>query len=149
VRRQATNGGKRGIVVSARIPSYLYGTASCYRGDYPEFLSALRTWAQNGWVDRVMVCTCDLRKLSLKRYMEALVGTRTALWGDLYQGTWSEPSGSPGKDFAIARKWVKEGMNGGVFYYMRARPTEWEHVNWQMRLIDFPGVKAALWDRFE
>ncbi len=46
-------------------------------------------------------------------------------------------------DLAVARGLVKQGLNGGFFYYMRGRPIEWESINWQMRLIDSPDVVVA------
>ena len=44
------------------------------------------------------------------------------------------------RDLAIAKGWVDQGLSGGFFYYMRARPIEWEQINWQLRLIDMPGI---------
>jgi len=39
-----------------------------------------------------------------------------------------------------ARKWVREGLSGGFFIYTFDRPTEYERINWMLRLIDEPGV---------
>ena len=45
---------------------------------------------------------------------------------------------NPRKDAAIASELVAKGVDGGFYYYMRARPIEWESINWQLRLIDLP-----------
>ena len=103
----------------------------------PTFLAAVRGWAKAGLIDRVMV---NLHKrlapdTPLGHYLDAIQGTKTRLWGDLYWGTWNR-GGGPEKDLAIARGWVEQGLDGGFFYYMRARPTDFEDVNWRLRAID-------------
>jgi len=89
----------------------------------------------------VMVC-CPLpenfAELSLDRYRAAIAGTRVELWGDLYGG-----GGRPRCLFLdAARRWVNEGLDGGFFFYTVCRPTEFEQINWMLRLIDFPEVSV-------
>ena len=104
----------------------------------PVFIAALREWARLGLVDRIMVNGYKRisPETSYTHYVAALDGAKTTLWADMYWGTWPKGAG-PAKDHAIARAWVEQGLNGGFFYYMRARPIEWERINWQLRLIDF------------
>ena len=128
------------ITVATRIPSYLYDFG-IYSGDFPEFVAALETWAANGWIDRVMAChygTVEYaNQLELDRYAEAIEGTDVELWGDLY-GIFG---GTAQSDWlAAAREWVTQGLDGGFFFYTTDRPTEFEQINWQLRLVDFPGL---------
>ena len=121
------------IVVSARIPSYLYHHWPRYTGDFPEFLSALQTWAQNDWIDRAMVCCMmpdRLPELSLERYLDALSGTDVELWGDLY----ATPAGAPVSSLVdLAEDWCRQGLNGGLFIYDAGRPIECDDINWRLR----------------
>ena len=114
----------------------------------PVFVAALKAWAKAGYVDRIMAN--GYKKVSpttdLRHYVKAIAGTKTKLWGDLYWGTW-HAGGSPTRDFTVACGWVAQGLNGGFSYYMRARPIEWEQINWQLRLIDFPDVRVSPPDR--
>ena len=41
-----------------------------------------------------------------------------------------------------ARTWAKQGLDGGFFFYTVSRATEFERINWMLRLIDFPEVKV-------
>jgi len=140
---------KRGhrVLIAVRIPSYRYHqkNSSVYRGDYPEFVAALKTWARNGWIDRVMACGMGhvghLAGISLERYRAAVKGTSVKLWGDLYGGgAFANTPRSAWLD--IARKWVSGGLDGGFFFYTIDRPTEFEQINWQLRLIDFPDLEV-------
>ena len=134
----------RRILIAARIPSYQYATDAkwaqkIYGGDHPWFTAGLKTWARNGWIDRVMVC-CPIperfHKLSLERYKAAISGSDVKLWGDLYGG-----NGRPRSLFLnAARTWTRAGVDGGFFFYTVCRPTEFEQINWTLRLIDFPDV---------
>jgi hypothetical protein len=138
------------VLVAARIPSYLYGRSRVFGGEYGEFVEALRVWAAQGWVDRVMACAggylAETRELSVGRYREAVAGTRTQLWGDLYGG--GAFLGTSRSDWLeLARKWVREGLDGGWFFYTPDRPTEFEQLNWQLRLVDAPGVSVDPGDR--
>jgi hypothetical protein len=94
-------------------------------------------------VDRASVCLVNGKDRvaeapSLAHYVEAVRGTATALWLDMYQGTWYLPVGGPQHDLALARQHAANGVAGGVFYYMEGRFAEWSDINWQMRLLDFP-----------
>ena len=87
-----------------------------------------------------MVEPKDIREpMVLAPYVSALADTDARLWGDLYWGTWYY-RGSSADDLAKARDWVRQGLDGGFSYYMRARPIEWERIDWQLKLIDRPGV---------
>lgn len=135
------------VAVSVRIPSYLYHHWDRYTGDFPEFLSALRVWAQNGWIDRAMVCSMlvdRLPELSLERYVEALSGTDVTLWGDLYATPPDAPARRP---IDIASGWCRQGLNGGFFIYDAGRPIEFDDVNWRLRAID--SLDGASRDRSE
>ena len=143
-RREAEKKWQHPIIIATRIPSYRYATnadwaQAIYGGEHHWFTAALKTWAQNGWIDRVMVCCPvpeNLAELSLDRYREAVGGTDVELWGDLYG-----VSGRPRRFFLdTARGWVKQGLDGGFFFYTVCRPTELEQINWMLRLIDFPEV---------
>jgi len=60
------------------------------------------------------------------------------LWGDLYGG-----DGRPRSLFLeAARRWTQAGVDGGFFFYTVCRPTEFEQINWMLRLIDVPDVKV-------
>ena len=131
----------------------------------PVMLSALAVWAKEGLLDRVMVNYDPVRpkinpnELPLGHYVDAVRGTKTRLWGDLYTGVrchwrgncrwWpSDIEGQgPNADVELARRWVEQGLDGGFFYYIRYRPTPFETMNWKLRLIDFPEVLAEK-DRF-
>ncbi len=130
--------------IAVRIPSYYYGSErsseATYGGEYAQFVSALEVWAESGWIDRVMPCSMsqeDRPKLSMERYAAAVAGTDVRLWGDLYRQGFDTPRSH---HLAIARKWVGEGLDGGFFFYAHHRPTEYERINWMLRLIDFPDV---------
>ncbi|MEN8227017.1 MAG: hypothetical protein ABFS38_02600 [Bacteroidota bacterium] len=129
------------VVISARID---YDEPPADGTPEPLFLAALRSWAKAGLVDRIMVNVYDKisPSLNLSHYLRAIEGTQTQFWGDLYQGTWYQP-GSPAEDFRIALAWAEQGIDGGFFYYQRCRPTEWEHINWRMRLVDFPELQVG------
>ena len=137
---------KRGrpLRIGVRIPSHLYHTWEQYAGDFPEFVSALGIWARSGWIDHAMVCSMlvpRLRELSLERYKEAIEGTGVKLWGDLY--------GMPGDLpcsylLDVARKWCKEGVDGGFFLYDSGRPVDFGQINWKLRLVDMPECWDAL-----
>ncbi|MBN1346718.1 MAG: hypothetical protein JXQ73_28770 [Phycisphaerae bacterium] len=152
VRRAAET--KRGhcILIATRIPSYRYHerNGADYRGDFPEFVSALSMWSRSGWINRVMACSMGragyLKGLSLTRYKAAIAGTNAKLWGDLYGGgAFARTRRSIWLD--VARKWVAEGLDGGFFFYAEDRPTEFEQIAWQLRLIDFPDVSVEPADR--
>jgi uncharacterized lipoprotein YddW (UPF0748 family) len=129
------------VLISARID---YDAPNEKGEPEPVSLVALRHWAKAGLVDRIMINVYD--KLSpsidLSRYVKAIEGTNTQFFGDLYQGTWFE-KGSPAKDFRIARSWIKQGVNGGFFYYQRCRLIEWEQINWRLRLVDYPELQIG------
>ncbi len=151
-RRAAEKKWGHRVLIAARIPSYRYHqkNASVYRGDYPEFVAALTTWARGGWIDRVMACSMGyvdhVGGLSLDRYKRAIAGTNVKLWGDLYGGgAFVRTPRSAWLD--VARKWVSQGLDGGLFFYTIDRPTEFEQINWQLRLIDFPDVTVGPGDR--
>ena len=143
---EATRG--RPVTIATRIPSYLYATDAAwsqnsYGGEHPWFTAALKTWAANGWIDRVMVC-CPLpgnqKKLSLARYKAAISGSAVRFWGDLYV---------PGKRSAeeiveTARRWVKQGVDGGFFFYTVSRPEHLPHIDWRLRLVDHPEATATV-----
>jgi len=145
-RRTVERDKGRRIVIAARIPSYQYATDAkwaqeIYGGDHPWFTAALKTWARNGWIDRVMAC-CPIpekfHELSLERYKAAILGSDVKLWGDLYGG-----DGRPRSLFLeAARRWTQAGVDGGFFFYTVCRPTEFEQINWMLRLIDVPDVKV-------
>ena len=124
------------VAISVRIPSYIYHHWDRYTGDFPEFLAALRTWAQNGWIDRAMICSMLLDRLpdlSLKRYLSALSGTDVELWGDLY----ATPDQAPTSHLLrIAENWCRQGLNGGFFIYDTGRPIDFDDINWRLRAID-------------
>jgi glycosyl hydrolase family 10 len=134
----------RPLKIGVRIPSYLYHTWEQYAGDFPEFVAALRVWAQSGWIDHVMVCSMlapRLHELSLTRYSEVIKGTQAKLWGDLY----AIPAGLPGSYLLdVARKWREEGVEGGFFLYDSGRPVDLSQINWKLRLIDMPECWDAL-----
>ncbi len=134
------------VAISTRID---YEAPPAEGAEPPVFVRALKRWAQAGYVDRVMLNADEKLSgdLSLAQYLEAIDGTDTRLWGDMYWGTWHRKTGGPRADLAIARQWVDQGLNGGLYYYMRGRPIEWEQINWQMRLIDFPDVVVGPGDR--
>ncbi len=139
------------VLIAARIPSYRYHwkKSAHYTGNYPEFIKALKTWSQNGWIDRVMACSMAhadyLTGLDITRYAEAVQGTKTLLWGDLYGGG-SFGGTSTATWRKIASKWGRQGLNGGFFFYTTERPTEFQQLDWQLRLTDFP-AKAAVFSR--
>ncbi len=157
-RKEAEKKRGRPLLISARVE---YDQPPAEGKPEPIFLAAVRAWAKAGLVDRIMVCnntdTFDTatqtwrwpsagelsgtssRGESLGHYLDAIKGAKTKLWGDLYNGTW-RIGGGPDKDVSIARGWVEQGLDGGFFYYMRARPSDFEDVNWRLRTIDFPGV---------
>ena len=147
-RRAAKTKWGHPILISARVD---HDDPPAEGADETVFLGALKAWARAGHVDRVMVNV--YKKLApttpLRHYVQALEGTSTELWGDLYWGTWPKPDGGPMKDLAIAQGWVAQGLNGGFFYYMRARPIEWECINWQLRLVDASDVFVDPHHRFE
>jgi len=123
----------------------------------PLFLAAVRKWAKEGWVDRIFVnnntdiydfetktwrwpregeaCGTSTKGEILTHYVEALKDTKTELWGDLYNGSW-RVRGGPDQDVATARDWVKQGLDGGFFYYILALPIDFEDVVWRLRTID-------------
>ena len=74
---------------------------------------------------------------SLGHYRDAVRESDAEFWLDMYQGTWFH-GGGPAHDLRIARSLAQQGVDGGVFYYMGCRPVEWESINWQMKLLDFP-----------
>ena len=129
----------RRLEISVRVP---YEDPADLASGAAPFAAAVPEWARSGFVDRLMV-ELQHEKLfedkPLDHYRAALTGTRTRFWGDLYWGSWYY-GGGPQKDFDIARELVRKGVDGGLFYYMRFRPTEWESINWQLRLIDTPEV---------
>lgn len=134
------------LIIATRIPSYMYEPDPGWDGPFDEFVGALKVWARNGWVDRVMVCTFGgpgrTGQTSLTRYKSAISGTRVELWGDLYGG--GAFTGTTAKAWLdIARKWVGEGLDDGLFFYTTERPIEFEQINWRMRLIDFPEVRVT------
>ena len=141
-RREAERKWGHSIVVSTRIPSYFYDDGRPYVGEHPWFTAALSVWAKNGWIDRVMTC-CALDKkrpqLSIERYIVAIAGTEAEFWGDLY---WPVGLRTSEGNIQLARKWIEEGLNGGFFYYQWNRPIDFEHINWRLRLVDFPDVRV-------
>jgi hypothetical protein len=138
-RRAAEREKGHPIVLSARID---YDEPVSDDESQPVFVRALEAWAKAGHIDRIMVNGDDRVSVStdFRHYVEAVSGSEVEFWLDLYWGTWPAADGGPAKDMAIARSWAEQGLKGGVYYYMRARPSEWEDINWQMRLIDFPDV---------
>jgi hypothetical protein len=131
------------VLISARID---YELPPAKAAANPVFLRALTAWAHAGQIDRIMVNTdnFDFVPIAAVRwapYLDAIKGTQTKLWGDLYLGTLCK-GGSPAKDFEIARSWAQQGLDGGFFYYTPPRPTMWEQINWRLRLVDFPNVKV-------
>jgi hypothetical protein len=151
-RRAAEKTWGHPVLIATRIPSYRYHerNAVIYRGDYPAFVAALRTWARSGWIDRIMACSMGrvpyVGGLSLDRYKAAVAGTKTKLWGDLYGG--GAFAGTPRSAWVdVARTWVSQGLDGGFFFYTIDRPTEFEQLNWQLRLIDHPGLSVGPADR--
>ncbi|MCP4641609.1 MAG: hypothetical protein GY851_14290 [bacterium] len=150
-RRQAEDKWGHPIAVAARIPSYRYHEkqSRSYQGEYDEFLEALTRWAREGWVDRVMACSMGrigyVSGLDVTRYAEAIKGTSTQLWGDLYGGgAFGNTSASGWQD--VARQWVNQGLDGGFFFYTIERPIEFYQLDWQLRLTEYP-EKAAVFDR--
>ncbi|HJN14941.1 MAG TPA: hypothetical protein QGH10_05610 [Armatimonadota bacterium] len=130
------------VTIATRIPSYMLADSpghETYGGEHAWFVAALKTWAQNGWIDRVMPLVSHVRmqEFSMKRYKEAIAGTPVKLWGDLYWQGFDTPRSH---HLDIARGWVSEGLDGGFFFYAHHRPTEYERINWMLRLIDFPKV---------
>jgi hypothetical protein len=131
----------------------------------PATVAALAVWAQEGLLDRIMVNHDPARpkinpgELPLAHYVDAIRGTQTRLWGDLYGGVrcnwrgncrwWpKEIAGQgPKADVELARRWVEKGVDGGFFYYIRYRPTPFESIQWKLRLIDYPDIVAEE-DRF-
>jgi hypothetical protein len=131
------------VLISARVD---YEVPPAKQAAKPVFLPALKAWAKAGLIDRIMVNTDNFEFVPIAAvrfapYLEAIKGTRTKLWGDLYCGTLYK-GGSPAKDFEMAQSWAQQGMNGGFFYYMAPRPIAWEQINWRMRLVEFPDVKV-------
>jgi len=149
IRRQAEAKWGHPLVVAVRIPSYRYHErkSAAYTGDYSEFLDALKTWAREGWVDRVQVCAMGkvrhVGTVSVERYAQAVEGTRAALWGDLYGGG-AFPGTAASEWLDIARAWTRQGLDGGFFFYAIDRPTEFFDLDWRLRLIDFPEKAAVL-----
>ncbi len=135
------------VLIAARIPSYAYGNDASwaersYGGDHEAFVSALRVWATEGCINRVMACSMSESRrpeLSVERYLRAIEGTDVELWGDLYWQGFDTPRS---RHLDIARRWADEGLGGGFFFYAHHRPTEFEHINWMLRLIDFPDVRV-------
>lgn len=149
-RRAAEKKWGHPLLIATRIPSYMYGRGSNYTGEHPWFVAALKTWARNGWIDRVMAChygtVKDADRLVLQRYEEAVAGTKVRLWGDLYGGGCMQ--GTPRSAWLdVARKWASQGLDGGFFFYTSDRPTEFEQINWQLRLVDFPQLTVGPPDR--
>ena len=139
-RRDAEQRWGHPVAVSVRVP---YDAPPGTGAPAPVFVAALAQWARGGLIDRALVepPKGDPAAANLGHYLAAVRGSGTRLWGDMYWGTWPK-SGGPSRDLRIARDWVKQGLDGGLFYYMRARPVEWGCINWQMRLIDRPDVKV-------
>lgn len=127
------------LIVSVRVD---YDAFPAEGASVPVFLAAVKRWASLGLVDRVFVSGHKRvsERTDLRHYVKALRGTRATLWADLYWGTWPDEKGGPEADLAVARAWVQQGLDGGLSYYMRARPIAWERINWQLRLVDFPDV---------
>ena len=144
IRKEAEKKWEHPIIVSTRIP---YDEAESGDGDEPIFIGALTQWAARGLVDRFMVCLHDFgnnrveASTSLSHYRDAVRDSGVEFWLDMYQGTWFH-GGGPVHDLRIARSLAKQGVDGGVFYYMSCRPVEWESINWQMKLLDFPEVSV-------
>ena len=144
-RRAAAKKWGHPVLISARVD---YDAPPAEGAQTPVFVAALRSWAKAGLVDRIMINLDEKLSASipLEHYLDAIQGTRTELWGDMYWGTWHK-GGGPAQDLSIARNWVDRGLSGGLFYYMRVRPIEFEQINWQMRLIDFPEISVGPADR--
>ena len=146
-RRRAETRLGHPVLIAVRIPSYAYGNdaswaESSYGGDHEAFVSALGVWAAEGLIDRVMACSMSESRrpeLSVERYVKAIEGTEVELWGDLYWQGFDTPRS---RHLQIARRWVSEGLGGGFFFYAHHRPTEFEQINWMLRLIDFPDVRV-------
>lgn len=140
IRKEAEEKWEHPLIVSTRIPYDPPGSGDV--GE-PVFIGALRQWAARGLVDRFMVCLHDFgdnrvqESTSLRHYRDAARDSGVEFWLDMYQGTWFT-GGGPARDLHIARSLVQQGVDGGVFYYMGCRPVEWESINWQMKLVDFP-----------
>ncbi len=133
------------ILIATRIPSYLAQRNKpwdkAYAGEHAEFTTALKTWAAEGYIDRVMPASMGFtRQLSLKRYHDAIRGTRVELWGNLYGHS---RSGSYTESPEIARRWAREGMDGGLFFYKATHSLDLEHLIWPLRMIDHPEMKIV------
>ena len=140
IRETAARKWEHPVILSCRIP---YEEAEAGEEGEPVFIEALSQWAEGGLMDRFMVCLHDharnrvAEETSLRHYADAVRGTEVEFWLDMYQGTWFT-GGGPVRDLAIARSLAKQGVDGGVFYYMSHRTVEWESINWQMKLLDRP-----------
>ena len=149
IRTEAEQKWAHPVVVSARIPYEApndTGEAPDDTGEgEPVFTEALSQWARRGLVNRFMVCLHDhpVNRVEegtfMGHYVDAVRGCDVSFWLDMYQGTWFN-GGGPVRDLEIARSLVRQGLDGGVFYYMSNRPVEWERINWQMKLLDMPDV---------
>jgi len=133
------------ILIATRIPSYLAQRNKpwdkAYAGEHAEFTTALKTWAVEGYIDRVMPASMGFTKqLSLKRYHEAIRGTRVELWGNLYGHS---RSGSYTESPEIARRWARGGMDGGLFFYKATHSLDLEHLIWPLRMIDHPEIEIV------
>ena len=131
------------ILIAARIPSYLAQRNKpwdkAYAGDHAEFVAALKVWADDSHVDRVMPASMGFTsKLSLTRYHAAIQGSQVELWGNLYGHS---RSGSYAESPALARRWAREGMNGGLFFYKATHALDLEHLIWYLRMIDRPDLE--------
>jgi len=133
------------IIIATRIPSYKaqrnkpWDTG--YAGEHPEFVAALKVWAEKGYIDRVMPASMGFtREISLARYKEAIKGTKVELWGCIKSGN---VSWRHAKVLEVARRWAKEGLDGGFFFYRAWHNMDLEHIIWYLRMIDHPDVEIV------
>jgi hypothetical protein len=135
-RQLAVEKWKHPVTISTRIPSYIYHHWDRYEGDFPEFLSALKVWSQENWIERVMVCCMlldRLPELQLDRYLNAIQDTRVELWGDLYCTTPEMPTS---RVLKLAEEWRDQGLDGGYFLYSSGVPIDFDAIHRAIRAID-------------
>jgi hypothetical protein len=133
------------ILIATRIPSYKAERNDTwdngYAGEHPEFLAALKVWATEAYIDRVMPASMGFTpEISLTRYHDAIVGTEVELWGNLYGHS---RSGSYTGSVELARRWAGEGMDGGLFFYRASHTLDLEHLIWYLRMLDHPDTEIV------
>ena len=133
------------ILIATRIPSYMAQRNEpwdkAYAGDHPEFVAALKVWAQKGYIDRVMPASMGFtRTISLQRYKEAIKGTKVELWGCLKSAnvSWTETEA-----LEVAHRWQDEGLDGGLFFYRAWHNMDLEHLIWTLRVAHDPEIEVV------